>query len=87
MISGGRFEQFKLQIIDRLHVEPHKLNRLHLMPTCGTQYYRYDELAGEWAQQYAENLTGRKAIKRVRSLNTRKGRASGVEFLLKGELP
>lgn len=37
--------------------------------------------------QYAENLIGRKAIKRIRSLNTRKGRASGIEFLLKGELP
>ena len=37
--------------------------------------------------QYAENLTGRRAIKRIRSLNTRKSRASGVEFLLKGELP
>ena len=57
VISGGRFEQFKLQIIDRLHVEPHKLNRLHLMPTCGTQYYRYDEVEDSWTQQYAENLS------------------------------
>lgn len=57
VISGGRFEQFKLQIIDRLHLEPAKLSRLHLMPTCGTQYYRYDELSEEWSQQYAENLT------------------------------
>lgn len=57
VISGGRFEQFKTQVIDRLHIEPHKLNRLHLMPTCGTRYYRYDELAGDWKQQYAEDLT------------------------------
>jgi HAD superfamily hydrolase (TIGR01484 family) len=57
VISGGRFEQFKSQIIDRLHVEPHKLSRLHLMPTCGTQYYRYNELDEDWEQQYAENLT------------------------------
>lgn len=57
VISGGRFEQFKLQITDRLHVNPHILNRLHLMPTCGTQYYRYDELDSEWRLQYAENLT------------------------------
>jgi hypothetical protein len=28
--------------------------RLHLLPTCGTQYYRYE---GGWQQQYAENLT------------------------------
>lgn len=57
IISGGRFEQFKTQVIDRLHIEPHKLNKLHLMPTCGTRYYLYDQLSGEWKQQYAEDLT------------------------------
>lgn len=57
IISGGRFEQFKVQVIDRLPVEPHKLNRLHLMPTCGTRYYRYDELDDEWRLQYEEDLT------------------------------
>lgn len=57
IISGGRFEQFKLQVIDRLHVEPHKLTHLHLMPTCGTRYYRFDELEKEWQLQYAEDLT------------------------------
>ncbi len=57
IISGGRFEQFKTQVIDRLHIEPHKLNRLHLMPTCGTRYYRYDELESKWQMQYAEDLT------------------------------
>ncbi len=56
VISGGRFEQFRLQIIDRLHIEPYKLGRLHLMPTCGTQYYRYDEVTKEWVQRYAEEL-------------------------------
>lgn len=57
IISGGNFNQFKTQVIDRLHVESHKLNRLHLMPTCGTRYYRYDELEKEWQMQYAEDLT------------------------------
>lgn len=57
VISGGRFEQFKLQVVDRLEAAPHHLNRLHLMPTCGTQYYRYDELKSEWKVQYAEELT------------------------------
>lgn len=57
IISGGRYEQFKTQVVDRLHIEPHKLNRLHLMPTCGTRYYRYNELDGEWQQQYAEDLS------------------------------
>lgn len=57
VISGGNFEQFKKQVVDRLEIQEHKLNRLHLMPTCGTRYYRYDELAREWKLQYAEDLT------------------------------
>lgn len=57
IISGGKFEQFKIQVVDRLEAEPHHLNRLHLMPTCGTRYYRYDELKADWALQYAEDLT------------------------------
>ncbi|MFZ1250246.1 MAG: HAD-IIB family hydrolase [Candidatus Microsaccharimonas sp.] len=57
VISGGNFHQFKVQIIDHLDVTPTKLARLHLMPTCGTQYYRFDELSRDWVQQYAENLT------------------------------
>jgi phosphomannomutase len=56
IISGGRYEQFKTQVVDRLHIEPHKLNKLHLMPTCGTRYYRYNELDAEWQLQYAEDL-------------------------------
>ena len=57
VISGGRFEQFKLQITDRLQVSPKLLTRLHLMPTCGTQYYRFDEAVNDWQLQYAEDLT------------------------------
>lgn len=57
VISGGKYEQFQKQIINRLPVEGHKLARLHLMPTCGTRYYRYDEVDEEWKLQYAEDLT------------------------------
>jgi HAD superfamily hydrolase (TIGR01484 family) len=57
IISGGAFHQFQVQVVDRLEAPEHLLNRLHLMPTCGTRYYRYDELKNEWAQQYAEDLT------------------------------
>lgn len=57
VISGGRFEQFHLQVIDRLDVPAHLLNKLHLMPTCGTRYYRYDELDAKWALQYTEDLS------------------------------
>jgi phosphomannomutase len=57
IISGGKYEQFKKQVIDRLEATPHELSRMHLMPTCGTRYYRYDELEDEWKLQYAEDLT------------------------------
>lgn len=57
IISGGKFEQFKKQVVDRLEAPVHKLSRMHLMPTCGTRYYRYDELGGDWKLQYAEDLT------------------------------
>ena len=56
VISGGQFAQFTMQVIDNLtDVDDAALKRLHLMPTCGTQYYRHQ--SGGWVQIYAENLT------------------------------
>lgn len=57
IISGGRIEQFHKQVIDRLEVEGHYLEKFHLMPSCGTRYYRYDTANKEWKQLYAEDLT------------------------------
>ncbi len=57
VISGGSFSQFKKQIIDKLDISPMQLRRLHLMPTCGTRYYRYDEINRDWELQYAEDLS------------------------------
>jgi phosphomannomutase len=55
VISGGQFAQFKMQVIDMLPELPDAtLARLHLMPTCGTQYFRYE---GGWKQIYAQNLS------------------------------
>jgi HAD superfamily hydrolase (TIGR01484 family) len=56
VISGGQFGQFESQLVQNLPLDhPEALARLHLMPTCGTQYYRFE--SGGWRQQYAENLT------------------------------
>jgi HAD superfamily hydrolase (TIGR01484 family) len=56
VISGGRFAQFETQLVANLTLDdPAALTRMHLMPTCGTQYYLFRD--GEWRQQYAENLT------------------------------
>lgn len=56
VISGGNLHQLQVQVAERLHLSPRLLSRLHLMPTCGAQYYRFDELDEEWRQQYADNL-------------------------------
>ena len=57
IISGGSLELFQMQVIDRLEATPLQLSRLHLMPTCGTRYYRYEKISEEWTLQYAEDLT------------------------------
>ncbi|MGC2241585.1 MAG: HAD-IIB family hydrolase [Acidimicrobiia bacterium] len=56
VISGGKFEQFKVQLIDRLHVGPDLLSRLHVMPTSGARYLRYDLSVQDWVVQYADDL-------------------------------
>lgn len=43
IISGGQVQQFRAQVLTRLSdASPTALAALHLMPTCGTQYYRVD---------------------------------------------
>jgi phosphomannomutase len=55
IISGGRFEQFQAQVLDRLAAPEDVLSRLHLMPTCGTRYYSRQH--GAWALVYSEDLS------------------------------
>lgn len=57
IISGGKFEQFKKQVIDLLEVDRHLLSKLHIMPTCGTRYHRYDELDDKWRMIYHNDLS------------------------------
>lgn len=57
VISGGAFHQFKVQVIDRLEASSGVLNKLHLMPTCGTKYYNYDNKNNDWKIQYEHALT------------------------------
>jgi len=41
IISGGQLAQFTAQVVDRLHgASAEALAHLHLLPACGTQYYR-----------------------------------------------
>lgn len=68
VISGGGFEQFTIQVVNRLESSPIQLRRLHLMPTCGTRYYRYNESDREWDLQYAEDLTLEEKKKIIKTL-------------------
>lgn len=54
IISGGRFEQFEAQVLRQLPIDDARRYRLHLMPTCGTRYYRWG--GADWHQVYAEDL-------------------------------
>lgn len=41
IISGGQLQQFRTQVVERLpETSAALLSHVHLMPTCGTQYYR-----------------------------------------------
>ena len=55
VISGGNFEQFEAQLVSRLDgIEESALERLHLLPTCGTRYER--RIEGAWHTIYQERL-------------------------------
>ncbi|MFT3714989.1 MAG: HAD-IIB family hydrolase [Gordonia sp. (in: high G+C Gram-positive bacteria)] len=63
IISGGQFGQFQAQVLDRLG-EFDDRDNLHLMPTNGTRYIRWDatdadgaESDGAWITVYAEDLS------------------------------
>jgi phosphomannomutase len=56
VISGGQIAQFRTQVVERLGELPtESAARLHLMPTCGTQYWRLE--ADGLRCVYAEDLT------------------------------
>ncbi len=55
VISGGNFEQFETQLVSRLDgIDEASLERLHLLPTCGTRYERREQ--GAWRTVYREHL-------------------------------
>lgn len=68
IISGGNIEQFKLQVINNLNAQPHHLKRFHLMPTCGTQYWLYDEVTSDWVRQYTNEPTDEQKQRAIEAL-------------------
>ena len=69
VISGGKFAQFEKQMLASLKAESIKLEKLHLMPTCGTRYYKYEVAKKAWEQIYAEDFTEAEKKKIVEALN------------------
>jgi len=64
IISGGAWLQFERQVISHLPRNA-PLEKLSILPTCGTQFYRYK---GGWERLYAEDFTPSEKRKIVDSL-------------------
>jgi HAD superfamily hydrolase (TIGR01484 family) len=75
IISGGRFEQFDTQVLRHLQIDDGRRHRLHLMPTCGTRYYRWDGQA--WTAVYVEDLSEEEK-RRVIAVLTEGARSLGL---------
>ncbi len=69
VISGGKFGQFEMQLLGNLEASEEELSRLHIMPTCGTRYYRYSPKTKHWQQQYAEDFTEEEKRKIIETVN------------------
>ncbi len=66
-ISGQKFDQFLIQIVNRLpNPTPKQLSHLHLFVAQGTQYYRYN--GSDWEQVYNYPLTDEQVAKITASL-------------------
>ncbi|HEX5797342.1 MAG TPA: HAD-IIB family hydrolase [Candidatus Saccharimonadales bacterium] len=70
VISGGKLEQFQKQIpfIDATK-DGYNLSNLHLMPTCGTRYHRFNRDNEEWEQVYAEDFSESEKKKIIKALS------------------
>jgi HAD superfamily hydrolase (TIGR01484 family) len=66
IISGGAWPQFEKQVLAHLPIDQ-RLQRLSILPTCGTQFYEYDK---EWNQLYAENFTPEEKKKIIDALSS-----------------
>lgn len=75
-ISGQKFDQFLIQIVNRLkdrNVTTKQLTHLHLFVAQGTQYYRYNNKSDDydennWQQIYSHPLTDEQIVKISKTL-------------------
>ena len=64
VISGGNWPQFQKQVLSHL-TSDERLKNLSLLPTCGTQFYKYEK---GWEKLYAEDFTTEQNNKIISSL-------------------
>ena len=63
VITGTGWDVVKRSDVDSLQIPPEKLVHYHMMPTTGTQYWRYELAAGDWVRQYSNFFTQDQADK------------------------
>ena len=64
VISGGDWSQFQKQVLAHL-ANDERLQNLSLLPTCGTQFYKYETV---WEKIYSEDFTSGQKEKIISSL-------------------
>ena len=74
IISGGKYALLQSQVVAKLTDQANK-SRIHLMPTSGTRYYRWD--GHQWTQVFARDLSDDDRAKAKESLE-RNARKQGV---------
>ncbi|MGP6156923.1 MAG: HAD-IIB family hydrolase [Vulcanimicrobiaceae bacterium] len=65
VISGGDFPQFQEQLLAHLPAQAER-EKLSLLPTCGTRFFRYD---GAWNKLYSEDLSNDQKQRIITALN------------------
>lgn len=70
VISGGKFEQFEQQLLANLNASPEILEKLHIMPTCGTRYFTYDIDDKKWQMNYAEYFSDSEKKQIIKALES-----------------
>lgn len=73
-VGGGKFDQFKKQLVDYLPNDS-EFSSLYLLPTSGAALYEYS--LGEWIPVYEEKLTEEEALK-VRDALMEAGEKTGL---------
>lgn len=84
VISGGKFELFQRQLLANLNASKVQLANLHLMPTSGTRYYRFEN--GKWLEKYAENIPQKDKQRIIKALEEGLDEAGYRQKKIYGEL-